>query len=192
MWIFGYGSLTWKTDFPFTRKVVGCVTGYARRFWQGSMDHRGVPEKPGRVVTLVENPEEKVWGIAYHVAESDIASVKKYLDYREKNGYTTKALTFYPLQLEQQSVQEPFQVLVYIATPGNPAFLGPAPLEEIANQIVRSEGPSGKNRDYVLHLATTMRELVPNCHDPHLFELETIVKRLAQVGNISSTETTRT
>ncbi|XP_030855524.1 putative glutathione-specific gamma-glutamylcyclotransferase 2 isoform X2 [Strongylocentrotus purpuratus] len=166
MWIFGYGSLTWKTDFPYTKWFVGSVDGYARRFWQASMDHRGVPDK------------EQVWGIAYHVAESDRASVKEYLDFREKNGYTTKAIMFYPLQSEKNSVQEPFEVLVYIATPCNPAFLGPAPLEEIANQIVSSEGPSGKNKDYLLQLASTMRKLVPDCNDTHLFELETLVKRL--------------
>lgn len=53
LWIFGYGSLIWKnTDVPCTESKVCFARGYKRRVWQGSTDHRGTVEAPGRVVSM--------------------------------------------------------------------------------------------------------------------------------------------
>ncbi|RCK58895.1 Glutathione-specific gamma-glutamylcyclotransferase [Candida viswanathii] len=53
MWIIGYGSLIFKPPPHVAFKVTGYLTGFVRRFWQSSIDHRGTPDFPGRVVTLV-------------------------------------------------------------------------------------------------------------------------------------------
>lgn len=59
IFVFGYGSLIWKPDFEFTRRFVAYLPGHGRRFWQGSPHHRGSVEKPGRVLTLKQEPEVK-------------------------------------------------------------------------------------------------------------------------------------
>lgn len=160
VWLFGYGSLIFKADFPFLDRREASIEGWSRRFWQGSCDHRGTPEAPGRVVTLIEQAGARCRGMAYRVSPDVFA----HLDFREKNGYL-RFMT--PLHFGDGSRAEG---LVYIAASDNAAFLGPAPEREIAAQIARSCGPSGPNREYLLRLAESLRSL--GDHDPHVFDIE--------------------
>ena len=89
VWLFGYGSLIYKADFPYLRRRPASIANWTRRFWQGSHDHRGTPEAPGRVVTIIEEPGAICHGMAYLVTPEVFA----HLDHREKNGYLRLATT---------------------------------------------------------------------------------------------------
>ncbi|MEJ2515676.1 MAG: gamma-glutamylcyclotransferase [Gammaproteobacteria bacterium] len=163
-WVFGYGSLIWRQDFPFLEARPAHVQGWVRRFWQGSHDHRGIPEAPGRVLTLVESPGEICRGRAFLVDPEVLA----HLDYREKNGYHRR-------HLQVHVGTETVTGLTYVARPDNPAFLGDAPLEDMVEQIRLSRGESGTNTDYVLGLARELRRM--GIHDAHVFRLEALLLR---------------
>ena len=88
VWLFGYGSLIYKADFPYLQRRPASIANWTRRFWQGSHDHRGTPEAPGRVVTIIEQAGAICHGMAYLVTPEVFA----HLDHREKNGYLRLAM----------------------------------------------------------------------------------------------------
>ncbi|KAG7214129.1 hypothetical protein KM043_001483 [Ampulex compressa] len=208
MWVFGYGSLIWKADFPYEKTVVGHIKGYRRRFYQKSTDHRGVPSRPGRVVTLLSspNPDEEVWGIAYKISSTHVDSVVKHLDFREKGGYMRRTVIFHPRNTSENiasicteennsknirptadpsvsvtldaQTQDSFYITIYIGEPNNPNYAGAEDISTIANHIFLSHGPSGSNIEYLYKLASAMRAIAPGVYDEHLFTLEAAVKEL--------------
>lgn len=177
-WVFGYGSLCWHPGFKYKKSVVGHVKGFIRRFWQGNTTHRGSTEKPGRVATLIKEQEGIVYGRAFQVEDS-VALL--YLENREctLGGYVTTFSTFY-----SRNGDKSFSVIVYIATNNNDQWLGDAPLHCIADQILRSSGPSGHNVEYLLRLAEFMHDYLPEACDDHLFTLELLVRSQIKQENL--------
>ena len=171
VWLFGYGSIIWRTEFPYVARRAARLPGYVRRFWQGSHDHRGTHDAPGRVVTLIADNTGYCDGAAYLIASKNRDEVLDALDYREKNGYQRFRVNVLlgegerlPLRPELECAET--LALTYLAPQGNHAFLGEAPLSEILEQVRRSVGPSGTNLDYVKRLAESVRALGGN--DPHV------------------------
>ncbi|KAJ0341071.1 hypothetical protein COL922a_002766 [Colletotrichum nupharicola] len=184
-WLCGYGyvesrdrSLPPSAPYPtpVTSHVVLTVT---------SQDHRGTPEAPGRVATLIErsywekltdhhdSAPDRVWGVAYRIKADKIAEVKDYLDIREINGYSIHYAPFYPAD-----GTEPIRTLVYIGTPDNDQFVGPQDPQKLAEHIYKSRGPSGLNIDYLLGLEKALDELSPESGDVHITDLSNRVRAI--------------
>jgi cation transport regulator ChaC len=171
LWLFGYGSLIWRPDIEFVERRPARVAGWTRRFWQGSHDHRGLPDAPGRVVTLIQDEGSSCDGMAYLVDRDAVEETFSRLDHREKNGYERHAV-----HMEFRDDGQRESGVVYIAGVDNFAYLGPAPLAAMASQIYRSAGPSGSNMEYLLELAHALRAL--DAEDAHVFQLEAAVREL--------------
>lgn len=183
MWIFGYGSLIWNADFPYDSKLHGYINGFQRKFYQHSTDHRGTPENPGRVVTLLPgNEHSRVWGVAYKLREDDVDWVINQLDYREQGGYEKKRVMFFP----KLAPSTPFEITVYQANMDNANYGGFADELSIAKQIIGATGSSGTNVEYICNLAQAMREIAPEVDDEHLFSTEEEVNRLLKIENFKS------
>ncbi|XWS25162.1 hypothetical protein CRYUN_Cryun27aG0046700 [Craigia yunnanensis] len=159
MWVFGYGSLIWKAGFNYDDRLVGFIKDYRRVFYQGSTDHRGTPEYPGRTVTLEPAHGEVCWGAAYKISKKE----------DKETALTDPTATTPAIS----------GVMMYIGSPDknfNENYLGPAPVKEIAKQIVHAEGPSGPNREYLFQLEKALLQI--GCKDKHVMDLANEVRRI--------------
>jgi len=198
-WLFGYGSLIWKPPPHYDRRVPGFVRGYVRRFWQASEDHRGTPEAPGRVVTLIEksfwktlvdshaSSTDRVWGAAYRIEASKVTEVQEYLDIREINGYSIQYTPFWPSDRDLPSIR----CLVYIGLPDNAQFMGPQDPQTLAEHICQSKGPSGENVEYLFMLEQALKELGKESGDEHVQDLAGRIRKIqasTSKGDVNITE----
>ncbi|KAL8647039.1 MAG: hypothetical protein Q9226_006598 [Calogaya cf. arnoldii] len=218
LWLFGYGSLIWKPPPHFgmpilSNHVLEPKTSAERRpsssnpkikespatsmvtsddsgkLVPSSEDHRGTPEHPGRVVTLIDRsdydsivpsstpaPSYRVWGAAYRIPQDHVKEVQEYLDIREINGYSIQYAPFQPANQGECLIEK---CMVYIGLPSNPQFLGPQDLDRLATRIFRCRGPSGENRDYLFMLKEALKGLGEGAYDEHVEEL---AKRTRKAG----------
>ncbi len=175
-WIFGYGSLIFRPGFVVVDERVATLRGYTRRFWQYSPDHRGTPEAPGLVLTLVPDDGEVCVGVAFLVDVDD--ALLRELDHREKAGYSRKQLSV-TLHGDNEDAQDVIAI-VYVGDVDNAHFASDLAVDDIAAHIASARGPSGDNTSYVLRLddALAARGIV----DAHVRAVATRLRVLTSTG----------
>ena len=167
LWIFGYGSLVWNPGFDYEQCQVATVMGFKRAFWQASHDHRGTQDYPGRVVTLVAEANSQCVGVVFKITH-DIDQTLKALDHREKDGYVRKNLSVVPVGTDVE-----LSAVTWIASVDHSSWRGGEPISQTAKVIANATGPSGSNRDYLINLHQTLKNLQIN--DEYVSELHELV-----------------
>ena len=152
LWVFGYGSLMWRPDFPYCEAHPARLSGWHRRFCIVSRHYRGTDEHPGLVLGLDRGGVCE--GRAFRVAHEDAAAVLAYLRRREQiSGVYREAHV--PVTV-MTSVREKHMAVTFLAERAHPSFIRGLSLRQQAVIVGGAHGKTGSNLDY---LVATLKEL---------------------------------
>lgn len=161
LWVFGYGSLMWRPDFPFVEARPARLYGYHRSLCIYSNYHRGTQDFPGLVVGLELGGS--CLGRTYRVAAGDSAEVIDYLDAREL-GTEAYYPVAHPVHLNRDGdglATGGGRILArcYMVDRSHAQYAGKLPLEEQVRIISKAVGQSGINTDYLHSTVAHLDEL---------------------------------
>jgi cation transport protein ChaC len=161
LYVFGYGSLMWRPDFPYVWCRPALALGHSRKLCVWSSTYRGSPERPGLVFGLDITPGRAAPGMLFKVDGRDRRKVIHYLFQRE---------LIYP-------IYQPSRVIVEVENKTVPALTftvdrdDPAYATDISRIVRRAAiasgaGRAGRAKDYLANALLKLREL--GVHEPEL------------------------
>lgn len=148
-WVFGYGSLMWKTGFDYLERRVARLEGYRRAFSLTSIRYRGSPDNPGLVLGLDWDPAGSCTGTAFRVCASKAKEVREYLSDRElvTRSYF-EICTPVTLLCEGPGQGGRVIALTYVLDRTHAQYAGHLSRSEQAARIRSARGPMGPNIEY--------------------------------------------
>ena len=156
LWVFGYGSLMWRPDFPFVASTPARLDGWHRRFCIVSRYYRGSDVRPGLVLGLDRGGVCQ--GRAYRIAPEEAEGVLAYLQgartdqWRLSRGACRGAVAGRNASARQWAV-------TFIAERAHPSFTPPLSLRAQAAIIAGARGSTGSNIAYFLETLKALRDL---------------------------------
>lgn len=164
LWVFGYGSLIWKPELAFDRRVAARVHGYHRRLCLWSRVNRGTPECPGLVAGLDRGGS--CAGVAYRIGGADVPAQFERLWEREM------FMASYAPRWLQCRLVDGTQVpaLAFVVRHDAPNYAGKLSEAEVLDVFRRGScGRFGTSLEYLVNTVRSLHE--HGLRDPHLERL---------------------
>lgn len=174
LWVFGYGSLLWKTGFEYAERRLATLRGFSRSFCMSSIHYRGTPEAPGLVLALDPDPNASCDGVAFRVEHKLAETTLAYLREREliSSAYVEQ---FHPVNFHSGGQAE---AVCYVINHDHAQYRGGLTLDQQAVIIANAEGSTGKNWEYLANTVAHLDEM--KISDLDLTKLAEKVKKAVQ------------
>ncbi len=164
IWVFAYGSLIWNPAMKTAERRVARVDGWHRTFCLSITVGRGTPAQPGLALGL--DPGGDCWGVAYRIAEADIASELPVLWSREMllGGYTPQWMEIFGAD------GRPFgHAIAFTSDAKHRHYAGNISLRATIQRLATAVGSWGSAADYLFRTIEALRN-----HSIYDVELEKI------------------
>jgi glutathione-specific gamma-glutamylcyclotransferase len=164
LWVFGYGSLIWKPELAFDRRLAARIHGYHRRLCLWSRVNRGTPECPGLVAGLDRGGS--CAGVAYRIPGSEVPAQFEQLWEREMF-----MASYAPRWLLCRLVDgTPVPALAFVVRHDAPNYAGRLSEAEVLDVFRRGScGRFGTSLEYLVNTVRSLHE--HGLRDPHLERL---------------------
>jgi cation transport protein ChaC len=180
-WLFAYGSLIWKPEFPTEEYLVGVAEGWHRSFCMRIEKYRGSPEQPGLMMALDRGG--RCEGVLLRMSEQHLASQLYLLLQREVGSHEALESVRW---IDVQSAQGLIRALVSYAHPARLDYYVKAlPLEKVASVLARACGHWGSGAQYLHQTVSKLEEF--GVHDENLWKLQELVAEEIMTGRARHT-----
>jgi cation transport protein ChaC len=152
-WVFGYGSLMWRPEFPFVAAESALLRGWHRAFCVWSIHYRGTVEKPGLVLGLDRGGACR--GRAFLIAPKDAPAVAEYLHRREM---LTGVYEPRYVKVELASGKRA-KAATFLADSCHSQYAGKLAPSKLIRIICEGHGSAGSNLDYLRNTVRHLDEL---------------------------------
>ncbi len=152
-WVFAYGSLIWRPDFPYLHAEPATLEGYHRSLCVLSHKYRGTEDCKGLVFGLDHGGTCQ--GLCYEVAAEIWPATHAYLSARElvTHVYQEKLL---PIHLTGS--QRHVVAMTYVVDKEHWQYAGSLDEAEMLEYIRQGHGEAGSCADYVRQTAVHLRQ----------------------------------
>lgn len=159
----------WRPGFEFLQQSTARLNGYHRAPCIFSHHHRGTSAIPGLVLGL--DSGGFCDGIAFRIDIKNRTEVIEYLHERELIGYAYKPII---LNINIDCLTVP--AYTFVADPEHGQYAGDLGLIQSAEVIMKAQGVSGLNRDYLM--STVQKLESEGFAEPELLKLRQRVRKL--------------
>ncbi|EPY02854.1 gamma-glutamylcyclotransferase [Magnetospirillum fulvum] len=153
LWVFAYGSLMWRPDFPHVEVVVARLWGFHRALCILSNHYRGTPERPGLVLGLDRGGS--CLGRAFWVAPDDVEEARQRLIAREMIGGVYRPC-YLPVRLDDGRTVSAW---AFVAAREHDQYYRASDPAALVSLVCQGTGCAGTSRDYLAETVAHLTDL---------------------------------